>query len=98
MIDKHACMLRTLRRAYWAGSVGPVGHAAFLCGFGLETKSSGAARTRLLSNERLRSPIEQIAQADAQDFDSGVCRDIGCAAVKFAEAIESTGICTLIVD
>jgi hypothetical protein len=43
MIDKHACALRTLRGAYWAGSVGPIGRAAFLCGFGLETKSSGAS-------------------------------------------------------
>src|SRR6476660_7181571 len=78
MIDKHPCALRPLRGAYWAGSVGPIDHAALLCVFDLETKSSGAARTRSLSNERLRSPIEQIAQADAQDFDTGVCRDIRC--------------------
>jgi hypothetical protein len=44
----------------------------------LETKRSGAARTRSVSSERLRSPVEQIVQADAQDFDTSVCRDIGC--------------------
>jgi hypothetical protein len=47
-IDKHACALRTLRGAYWAGSVGSLGHAAFLCGFGLETKSSGASGTPII--------------------------------------------------